>query len=203
MGFCLLLLKTLTDSEYCSESFIRISVPAFRVSHWSISSSFSTFFACWWKDPYPHKLRIRMRIQEAQTHTDPGSEHWTHWTGIRKQQFEWKQEGKRMWGRRGAQILSRTICVGHRIMAGFRNNFQNHRRLSEQLLESQAAIGKPEQASWRVLLEEYVVIKWFHRCDQKLYFGFSWQKGCQQLWKPSALQKYPRYRTDLISRRIL
>ncbi len=41
-------------------------------------------FACWWKDlnpepvlePDPHasKLRIRMRIQEAQKHTDP--EHW-------------------------------------------------------------------------------------------------------------------------------
>jgi hypothetical protein len=31
-------------------------------------------------------------------------------------------------------------------MAGFRNSFQSHRRLSEQLLESQAAIRKPEQA---------------------------------------------------------
>jgi hypothetical protein len=31
-------------------------------------------------------------------------------------------------------------------MAGFRNNFQNHRRNSEQHLETQAAIRKPEQA---------------------------------------------------------
>jgi hypothetical protein len=29
-------------------------------------------------------------------------------------------------------------------MAGFWNNFQDHRQLSKQLLESQAAIGKPE-----------------------------------------------------------
>jgi hypothetical protein len=36
-------------------------------------------------------------------------------------------------------------------MVGFRNNFQDHRRLSEQLLESQAAIGKPEQDAWRGL----------------------------------------------------
>ncbi len=35
-------------------------------------------------------------------------------------------------------------------MSGFRNNFQNHRRLSEQLLESQAAFGKPEQATYRI-----------------------------------------------------
>jgi hypothetical protein len=33
-------------------------------------------------------------------------------------------------------------------MASFRNNFQDQRRLSEQLLESQAAIGKPEEASF-------------------------------------------------------
>jgi hypothetical protein len=30
---------------------------------------------------------------------------------------------------------------------------QDHRRLSEQLFESQMAIGNPEQASWRELLE--------------------------------------------------
>jgi hypothetical protein len=72
--FLLPSLKTLTDSEYCSESCITISVPAFRVSDWSIFSS----------------------------------------------------------------VL---------VMAGFRNSFQDHRPLSEQLLESQAAIGKPEQTS--------------------------------------------------------
>jgi hypothetical protein len=31
-------------------------------------------------------------------------------------------------------------------IAGFRNNFQGHRRVTEQLLETQAAIRKPEQA---------------------------------------------------------
>jgi hypothetical protein len=30
---------------------------------------------------------------------------------------------------------------------GFQNNFLDHRRLSEQILDLQAAIGKPEQAS--------------------------------------------------------
>jgi hypothetical protein len=33
--------------------------------------------------------------------------------------------------------------------------YQNHKRLSEQLLESQAAIGKPEQATRRELLEGF------------------------------------------------
>ncbi len=36
-------------------------------------------------------------------------------------------------------------------MADFPNNFQDHRRLSEQLSESQAAIRKLEQAPWRRL----------------------------------------------------
>jgi hypothetical protein len=31
-------------------------------------------------------------------------------------------------------------------MVGFRKNFPDHRRLSERLLESHAALGKPEQA---------------------------------------------------------
>ncbi len=31
-------------------------------------------------------------------------------------------------------------------IAGFRNNFQDHRRVTEQLLETQAAIRKPELA---------------------------------------------------------
>jgi hypothetical protein len=30
-------------------------------------------------------------------------------------------------------------------IAGFRNNFQDHRRVTEQLLETQAAIRKPEK----------------------------------------------------------
>jgi hypothetical protein len=38
-------------------------------------------------------------------------------------------------------------------MAGFQNNFEDHMRLSEQLLVSQAAIGKPEQARLIGLLE--------------------------------------------------
>jgi hypothetical protein len=32
-------------------------------------------------------------------------------------------------------------------MAGIRNNFEDHKRLSEPFSKSQAAIGKPEQAS--------------------------------------------------------
>jgi hypothetical protein len=39
--------------------------------------------------------------------------------------------------------------------SGFRNNSQDHRRLYDQLFEPQAAIGKPEQASRRVLLEGF------------------------------------------------
>jgi hypothetical protein len=41
-------------------------------------------------------------------------------------------------------------------MSGFWNNFQDHRRLSGQLLVSQAAVGKLEQASWRDLLEGFL-----------------------------------------------
>ncbi len=36
---------------------------------------------------------------------------------------------------------------------GFRNNFQDHRRVTEQLLKMQAAIRKPIQALWSGLLE--------------------------------------------------
>jgi hypothetical protein len=35
-------------------------------------------------------------------------------------------------------------------------NFQGHRRLSEQLLETPAAIRKPKQALWRGLLEGFL-----------------------------------------------
>jgi hypothetical protein len=37
--------------------------------------------------------------------------------------------------------------------AGFRNNFQVRRRISEQFLETQADIRKPEQAPGKGLLE--------------------------------------------------
>jgi hypothetical protein len=40
-------------------------------------------------------------------------------------------------------------------IAGFRNNFQDHMRVMEQLLETLAAIRKPEQALCRGLLEEF------------------------------------------------
>ncbi len=51
-------------------------------------------------------------------------------------------------------------------MAGFQNSFKDHKRLSEWLLESQAATEKPEQASWGGLLEgfSHLVSK------QNLYF---------------------------------
>jgi hypothetical protein len=41
-------------------------------------------------------------------------------------------------------------------MAGFRNNFQDHMGLLNPLLESQTGIRKPEQASWRRLLEGFL-----------------------------------------------
>jgi len=37
------------------------------------------------------------------------------------------------------------------LMAGFQNNRQDHRRLSEQLLYSQAAMGKPERIPLKVV----------------------------------------------------
>jgi hypothetical protein len=40
-------------------------------------------------------------------------------------------------------------------MAGLGNNFQGHRWLLEQLLESLAAIEKPEKGSWRGLHEGF------------------------------------------------
>ncbi len=43
-------------------------------------------------------------------------------------------------------LLSLVDFLQCTFMAGFRNNFQEHRRISEQLLELQAALGKPEQA---------------------------------------------------------
>ncbi len=77
-------------------------------------------------------------------------------------------------------------------MAGFRNNFHDHRRLLEQLLESQVSVGKLEQAPWRGLLEEFFTIsKWLQRGKQKLFYKFSSQNLSQKLWKHSSfLQKY-------------
>ncbi len=63
-------------------------------------------------------------------------------------------------------------------VGNFRNNFQDHRRLSEQLQDSQAAIGKPEQAS----CHNYSSTR-FHRSKQKLYFGFSSQKTVQKIFE--------------------
>ncbi len=40
-------------------------------------------------------------------------------------------------------------------MAGFRNNFQDHRQVSEQLLETQAAIRKLEQLSEETYWKEF------------------------------------------------
>jgi hypothetical protein len=57
-------------------------------------------------------------------------------------------------------------------MASFQNNFQNLRRFSSQLLESQAANEKPEQDS----LEGYS-----KKSKQKLYFGRSSQKDSKKL----------------------
>ncbi len=38
-------------------------------------------------------------------------------------------------------------------IAGFRNNFQDHRRVTEQLLDTHTAIRKPVKALWRGILE--------------------------------------------------
>ncbi len=52
------------------------------------------------------------------------------------------------------------------VLAGFRNNFQNHRWLSEQLL------WLPESRKKRDYWSNFQN-KWFHRSKQKLYFQFS------------------------------
>ncbi len=72
-------------------------------------------------------------------------------------------------------------------MACCRKNFQDHRRLSKQLLESQATFGKPEQAPWRGLLADFdnYCRKWFHKSKQNI-FGFSSLKENNILWKLSA-----------------
>ncbi len=59
----------------------------------------------------------------------------------------------------------------------FISKFSIFVRFSEHFLESQAAIWKPEEASWII----FTLSKWF--CSS--------QKGSQKLWKPAALiQKY-------------
>ncbi len=57
---------------------------------------------------------------------------------------------------KGTRSSVEYTVFGHsrRITGGFRNNFQNDRRLAEQHLEPQAATRKPEQVSWRGLLAE-------------------------------------------------
>ncbi len=67
--------------------------------------------------------------------------------------------------------------------ASFRNNFQDHRQLSEQLLETQTAIGKPEQPPWRGFLLQSV------NDFVNKHFRFSSQKDSKRLWKPSALNQ--------------
>ncbi len=68
-------------------------------------------------------------------------------------------------------LLSRVLLVDffsvHSYPA-FVKIFQDHRRVSEQLLETQVAIRKPEQAFWIGLLEG--ISKWFHRSKYKLPF---------------------------------
>jgi hypothetical protein len=67
-------------------------------------------------------------------------------------------------------------------MAGFRNNFQDHGRLLEQLLGSQAAIIKPEQAPRRGLLKELSqLVSDFIEASTNLIFGFSSQNDSQKL----------------------
>jgi hypothetical protein len=46
----------------------------------------------------------------------------------------------------GFPLLSLVNFFQCTFIAGFRNNFQDHRRVTEQLLETQAAIRKPEPA---------------------------------------------------------
>ncbi len=68
------------------------------------------------------------------------------------------------------------------LTAGIRNNFLDHRRLSEQILDLQAAIGKPEQASLkRVTGRTFTVRKWFYWSKQRLYFECSSQNNIQKI----------------------
>jgi hypothetical protein len=58
-------------------------------------------------------------------------------------------------------------------MAGFRNNFQDHRQVSEQLLETQAAIRKLEQLAEEVYLEGISQLVSNFIEASRNFFGFS------------------------------
>jgi hypothetical protein len=70
-------------------------------------------------------------------------------------------------------------------MAGLRNNFQDHRRLSEIFLELQGPIRKPEQAGYWKDFNNYS--KCFHRSKQKLHFEFLYKKEAKNCENCSAL----------------
>jgi hypothetical protein len=62
-------------------------------------------------------------------------------------------------------------------IASFRNNFEDHRRVTEQLLETQAAIRKPEQALWRGLLEGISqIVSDFIEASRNFYLDFLYKK---------------------------
>jgi len=79
-------------------------------------------------------------------------------------------------------------------IAGFRNNFQDHRRVTKQYLETQAALRKPEQALWRGLLEWISqLLSDFIEASETFLFGFPSQKDNWKLWKTEALiQKFEK-----------
>jgi hypothetical protein len=65
----------------------------------------------------------------------------------------------------------------------------NHRRLSKQLLESQAAIWKPQQASWRRFLEGFKqLLRDIIEARLNFIYKIFPQKGSNILWKPSPLR---------------
>ncbi len=80
-----------------------------------------------------------------------------------------------------SDFTSQWYCT---FLTNLQNNFQDHRRLSEQLFGSQAAIRKPEQASWIGCLEglSQLVGTWFHRRKQKtliwMFFTQKTAKNC-------------------------
>ncbi len=72
-------------------------------------------------------------------------------------------------------------------MAGFQTTFHDHSRFSEQLLESQAATWKTEQAPWSGLLEEFSQLVFdFKEADRKIILQVHHKKQ-PNMWKPSVL----------------